>query len=206
MGILGFLRRLTRSGPAAPPEMVGDWLLNDRFEEFLAEPDPQRYRKLRALVMADKAYNAGSTALEGVEVLLDHGRAAEARRRVRQLLPDWLLSPRAHRLAAEAARRLGDELGEQREWLVHRRCVEGLLTTGDGTRARPFLVTHVDDEYDLVEHLGKKLAHQDLVLDDGRSLDRITCQDGSEYWFDLTDVHARMDEPPRRRPLRKVRA
>jgi hypothetical protein len=201
-----FVRKLIGSGPSDPPEMVGDWLLNDRFGEFLEEPEPVRYGKLRKLVMADKAYNAGSSALETVEVLLDHGRYAEARRRVRQMMPDWLLSPRAHRLAAVAARQLGEGRDEAREATIARRCIEGLLTTGDGTRERPYLVTHIDDEYDVIDHFEKKLASQELVAEEGRSLDRIACQDGSEYWFDLTDVHARMDEPPRRRPLRKVRA
>jgi hypothetical protein len=190
----------------APDEVFGDWLLTDRFQAFLDEPGPANYLKVRALVLADKAYRATSSELEDVELLLDYGRFADARERVRQMMPNWLLSPRAHQLAATAARHLGDEKAHDRASFLRGRCIEGILGTGDGTKERPYLVTHVDDEHDLVDHFGKKLAQQSLLTEETRCLDQIVCQDGAEIWFDLTDVHKRMDDPPKlskaRRPAR----
>jgi hypothetical protein len=69
-----------------------------------------------------------------------------------------------------------------------------LLTTGDGTRASPYIVTHPTDEYDVLAALGLKSAGQSLTERHGRLYDIQLCEDGRELWFDVTDLLA-----PRRR-------
>jgi hypothetical protein len=58
------------------------------------------------------------------------------------------------------------------------------VASGDGTRARPWTVLRVSDEYDVLRSLGRRPASQELVGQAGRELDRIECVDGSEAWFD----------------------
>lgn len=183
--------------PNAKGEMVGDWLLTEWFNAFLDDPSPKNFHKVRKLVLNDKAYRASSTELDDAVMLIESGQRVAAQERLRAMHPGWLLSPRAHQLAAEVARSLGDHETERRETLIHERCVEGILNTGQGTRDAPYLVTHAGDEYDLLDHFERKFGRQSLVQDSGRSLEKIECQDGSELWFDLTDLHSRLDEPPR---------
>jgi hypothetical protein len=177
--------------------MVGDWLLNDRFQAFLDEPTLEHYLRLRKMVLEDRAYRAAATGFDDAVFLISQGRSAEAWNWLRGLGVSWLLSPKAHQLAAQVAHTLSDTDGERRERLRYHRCIEGILSTGDGTRARPYLVTHAGDEYDLLEYLERGLRGQELVLSEGRSLEHLHCQDGSEFWFDLTDLHQRLDDPPR---------
>jgi hypothetical protein len=193
--------------PRAQDEPVGDWLLTDRFHAYLADSSPDNYRKLRELVTHDKAYHAASTGLEDVGMLVEYGRFSDARERLRAMTPGWLLSPKAHALAATVARHLGDQETERRETALYHRCIEGIMGTGDGTRERPYLVTHAGDDYDLIDYLGRRPGRQSLEDEAGRSLERIECEDRSEFWFDLTELHARLDEPPRlSRPSRRSRA
>lgn len=197
-------------GKTAPAdEMVGDWLLDDRFQAFLAEPTPANYLKLRRLVLDDKAYRASSSGFVDVQLLIDHGRLIDARARLRAMNPARLLSPRVHQLAAEVAHSLNDRDDERKELLIYERCVEGILCTGDGSRACPYLITHAGDEYDLIDHLDRRIANQSLLREESRSLEHVECQDGTDLWFDLTELHERLDAPPKlskpRRPNRSRR-
>jgi hypothetical protein len=192
--------------PVPPPEMVGDWLLNDRFHSFIEEPTPDNYLRLRKLVLQDRSYRASATGFDDATLLIAQGRHTEAWTWLKGAVTSWLLSPKVHQLAAEVAHALHDAESERREVLAYYRCIEGILGTGDGSRDRPYLITHAGDEYDLLEYLERKLRGQELVLSAGRSLERLDCQDGTELWFDLTDLHERLDDPPRlskpRRPAR----
>ena len=61
------------------------------------------------------------------------------------------LSPQAHRLAAEAAQRIGDQNSATAETVFATRCVDEIRATGDGSESRPFLVARVSDEADLLD-------------------------------------------------------
>ena len=63
---------------------------------------------------------------------------------------------------------------------------ERYFQSGGGTQARPYLVTHIADEYDLLAVLGKEAASQRQVNSEGGAFDVITCSDASELWFDVT--------------------
>ena len=65
--------------------------------------------------------------------------------------------------------------------------------------ARSDSVTHIADEYDLLDDPGKDLADQQPTPGRAGFLDRITCTDGTELWFDLgpgTTAPERADRPP----------
>lgn len=190
--IFGFFGRTVTSD-----EMIGDWLLNDRFQTFLDDPTLENYLKLRTLVLDDRTYSASAAEYNDVKMLMECGRFNDARVWLRRLGPGRLLSPKAHELAAIVGRYLGDNEGARRESLTYHRCIEGILGTGDGTREHPYLLTHAGDQFDLLDYLERKIGRQSVVQDQGRTLEHVECQDGSELWFDLSDVHARLDAPPR---------
>ena len=46
----------------------------------------------------------------------------------------------------------------------------------------------LSDEYDVLRHLEVESVRQELVVVDGRSLDRHVCSDSSSYHFDVTGI------------------
>ena len=68
-----------------------------------------------------------------------------------------------------------------------KKCIRGILSTGDGTADKPYQVTRVSDEYDVLGHLGILPQGQSLTLKNGKAFDRLQCG-GSELWFDVTSV------------------
>jgi hypothetical protein len=123
------------------------------------------------------------------------------------LPPSKVLSPRIHFLAAEAADVLGNAADTELERCLFVITLQGLLATGDGTKANPYIVCHTSDEYDILDALGREPSRQVIVENAGRTYDVLRCTDGREIWFDLTEV---IQLPPlksinRRLPRRRRR-
>src|SRR5262249_5277926 len=97
-----------------------------------------------------------------------------------------LLSPQVHQTAWLAAEKLGDADRAKVERCVTRACLRGLVRSGDGSPDRPFPVTHISDEYDLLDHLGKEFRGQRNVTTEAGGVDGFDCGDGSDLWFDVT--------------------
>jgi hypothetical protein len=70
--------------------------------------------------------------------------------------------------------------------------VLGILATGDGSADKPYLVSRVSDEYDILRHTKKGMKGQSLRTKGDKSFDVIACQDGQELWFDITAVFGSM--------------
>ena len=87
-----------------------------------------------------------------------------------------------------AAEGLEDAAKAKAEREAAAKCVEGVLATGDGSADKPYLVTRVSDEYDLLRHLKKARTTQGLRHKDGKAFDVMSCTDGTEVWFDITAV------------------
>ena len=71
---------------------------------------------------------------------------------------------------------------------VFRACLQGILATGDGSRRKPYLVSQLSDEYDVLKLLGQTCEKQHLVQRGPRSCDVLTCDDGSQRWFNISDL------------------
>lgn len=154
--------------------------------EFIERPCADTFLRLREAVVAAPSYDFhaidGLTLAERVAAGdLDAVPAALA-----ELMPDWLLSPLMHGFAEQAARHSGDADGAARAAYFGHACLLGLLDSGDGSRQRPYRVTHVADEYDLLDALGKQLVSQWPVQGDDGLYDVMRCSDGSELWFDAS--------------------
>jgi hypothetical protein len=158
----------------------------DAFSDFLEDPTEVTFGRIREIVMSDPGYDFHAddvAALDEQSVAGDHAEVLAA---VPGMMPGWLLSPRTHLLAAYSAEQTGDAEAARWENYVARACLRGLLRSGDGSRERPYLVTHVADEYDLLDQLGKEPGEVRQVVTENGALDVITCSDGSELWFDAT--------------------
>jgi hypothetical protein len=105
---------------------------------------------------------------------------------VPELMPNWLLSPRVHFLLSTAADKLGDADMARREQYLAKVCLRGLLASGNGSEELPYLITHLPDEYDVLDALGKEMTGQRLVRSGPGACDVIACADGTEVWFDIT--------------------
>ena len=119
--------------------------------------------------------------------LLREGKNREVIALVAKSQPNLLLSPRAHRLAAEAVKRLGDPNLAATETAYATRCVDGILATGDGSESRPFLVARMSDEADLLDAKFKtQIDSQGLIFRDDQKYDKVLGRDGNTYWFDVS--------------------
>ncbi len=78
--------------------------------------------------------------------------------------------------------------------------VAHILSTGDGSFERPYVVNSVAEEYLVLKYHGKTPLIQALMES---SLDRITCKDGTTYYFDIQSFfpwNEEKDEPPGQPP------
>jgi hypothetical protein len=182
-----------------------------QFSQFVELPSRENYlAACRAVLRATPLPLAASDLAELVR-LLDAADYQEVLDRIELLPPSKALSPRVHFLAAEAAEALGDtETGEVERFLFVL-CLQGLLATGDGTLASPFVVCHATDEHDILEAVDREPAGQSLVCHEGRMLDAVTCTDGRQYWFDVSALFPRAPRAvkaavrrKRARPRRKI--
>lgn len=168
--------------------------MRELFIRFIESPDKDTYLALRAAIMATADYDPYSSEFEAAAEQYDQGLAAEARDALLGAIPNLLLSPGAHQMLSFLSAKCGDEEASKMEMMIAAACAEGILATGSGTAEEPYIVLRTSDEYDIVEYLGKEAAKQSLHEHGGRHLDRLECQDGTEYWFDISDAFAQLSK------------
>jgi hypothetical protein len=154
----------------------------DLVDRHLADPGPGTLGPLRSAVRASPTFDPDLDPGQ-VARLLDAAPDTAARA-LAAMMPGALLSPVVHTALAQALDRLGRAPEASRQRRLARAALRGIVASGDGTRARPWTVLRVSDEYDVLRSLGRRPASQELVGQAGRELDRIECVDGSEAWFD----------------------
>ncbi len=159
--------------------------------EYAAEQNAAAYEKLRQALIDSPDYQPYKGGLDGVRSLLNAGDFETALRQLVPLMSNYLLSPEAHLLNYFLLHKLGLDDEAQSGAAFHRLMLEGLLSTGDGSRERPYKVTHVSDEYDVLESFGKEMGTQLLIPEPEHVYDKLICRDGTEYWFEITDLVAR---------------
>jgi hypothetical protein len=166
--------------------------MQETFVAFLSNPTVETFRAIRDLVVKAANYDGYSHDLRKMEDAYQQKRFADVKDAFAKAQPNLLLSPGAHLLLSMTLKEEGNAKGSEMERFICFRCVEGIKLTGDGTQEKPFLVLRTSDEYDMLSALGTQFGSQALVHDKGRSFDKITCADGSEVWFDITEMMAAM--------------
>jgi hypothetical protein len=166
--------------------------MGELFRQFIESPSRETFLAVRQALVDSDVYSPYSSECESAEQLIDSEQYDAARKRLGEAMPNLLLSPRAHLLLAYVAEKLGDTDAMNAERFFAIRCVEGLVSSGDGTEASPWQVLRTSDEYDVLNYRGRRMAQQALVENGGRRFDLLTCDDGSQLWFEVTEPFARM--------------
>lgn len=175
--------------------------LEDAWEVFLESPTCRRFLTLRELVIGEADYVPAMSTLLELESLLRAGRHEQLQYRqvqcrVEELLPAWALCPRLHYLAGCAAEGLGDTEELELCRFLSQTCVEGILSTGDGSQRRPWLATYPTDASDCLAHMRLSIESQRLVESDSGLRDVVTACDGRTFWFDVDQMVAAGAEIP----------
>ncbi len=165
--------------------------LRDAFGEYLQQRTPAAFLAARAVLLALPSYDPWSPELAEFDQLLDRQDWHGMRRRAMKVIDNWMLTPYIHECLALAHQRLGDEKLCALETELYSACARGILMTGDGTEERPYLVVRPDDAYGALLFEDKKWVNEREVSRAGRTLRGLTCEDGAERWFDLSDAQAR---------------
>jgi hypothetical protein len=157
------------------------------FGVFVNGPTPEAFLLLRTLVTHLPTYEPYADEICRLDRLYEDGHFEEVRAAACEIMPNYLLTPRFHLISGLAAARVGDHDWEQSEDAAFRACIEGILSTGAGSEVQPYLITHVTEEYDILNRLNKAPRLQSLVQSNSGYCDMFTCEDGTTIWFDVTD-------------------
>ncbi len=159
------------------------------FLEYLRQPKLESYLAVRKAVINHPSYQPYSEDLEDLDEMIDAEDYQAVLDLMPHMLPNLMLSPRLHLMLGYVHRRMGDEESAEMESAVARACIEGILMTGRGTEAEPWLVVRTSDEYDVLMFIDRRMESQALVQRDNRTLDCLTGDDGKQSWFDITDAY-----------------
>ena len=163
--------------------------MRELFIEYLQSSSQETYHRVRNALITSDSYSPYSTETEEIQNHLEAGNFKRAIAAFQKAMPNLLLSPRAHMLASMAYKKLGKQEEAKMEATIYWRCIDGILSTGDGTRERPYAVTRVSDEYDILLALEKEMVSQALCEINDRHCDVITLADGGEIVFDIADYY-----------------
>lgn len=167
--------------------------MHEAFLAYVQQPTLENYLAVRNIVIALPDYAPYGDGLRHLRDAYEAGEFARVRELFGQHLSSLLLSGEAHFIVALAHEKLGDADACQMEKYLAFVCVKGILGTGDGTQARPYLVTSTADEYDVLNALSKQSQGQSLHHEPNRVLDRQAVE-GGEIWFDITAPFATLEK------------
>jgi hypothetical protein len=158
------------------------------FARFVELPSRATFLAARSAWLQLDVAPLTSAELQGVAQLLTAGEAAAVIEQVHAWKARAAFSPRAHYFAGEAHAQLGELDAAECERMVFTACLQGILATGDGSRRKPYLISQLPDEYDVLKLLGLTCEKQRLVQSGKRSCDVLSCHDGSQIWFNISDL------------------
>lgn len=162
---------------------VSIWQL---FDIHLRDQSINSFMQVRDALIASSDYKPYTSDKLKIRHLVEQEQFQEALDYLLSVMGNWLLNPDAHELASYISYRLGQQDLAKLEYTVAQLCLKDILSTGDGSKDSPFLILHIDDEYDVLRYLNKKRENQTLFEADGRRYDVLTCEDSTTIWFDVT--------------------
>lgn len=166
--------------------------MRELFIAYLQSPSQETYHRVRNALITSDSYNPYSMEIEEIQNLLETKKFTQAITVFQKTIPNLLLSPRAHMLASMAYKELEKQEEAKMEAVIYKRCLDGILSTGDGSREHPYLVTRVSDEYDILFALQKDMESQALCEINNHHCDVMTLTDGGEIVFDITDCYGEL--------------
>lgn len=161
--------------------------MNDLFKEFLLSPTFSSFLRVRQAVIDGASYDPTSTELDAAWSLITQSRFREAWDLLIGKQEKYLLSLRYYACLGIASESLGDRNAEPIMHLGATRCLQGLLSTGDGSRRRAYLILRSWDVCDVLESLHKKVVNPEAMQEPTEFL-VMRCDDRSEVCFDMRDM------------------
>lgn len=174
-----FLHSRQTGQPAGGPELLG---VRQEVGDFLSGPSPQTYAVLRRLVVESSQYRPGTDLVDRLWQALDSGELESAEQLSPQLIPTFLLNPRAHLALAYLHGQRGDQRGEQFEYYFSQQLRRFLLESGDGTPQRPYQVTSVDEVHYVAGALEAKVKQVSCQWLNGQLHDVLLTDQGELYF------------------------
>ena len=172
---------------------------------FVEQPSKITFLAARDAVLRESPLTLFAAQIAELEHLLELEDYSSLLDRLESLPPAKVLSPRIHFLAAEAADACGDFADCELERCLFVITLQGLLATGDGTRANPYIICHASDAHDILAALGRQASRQTMVENEGRVCDVMLCSDGREIWFDITQTVGNLQFRAKKRRLARRR-
>jgi hypothetical protein len=163
-----------------------DEALLREFQRFIRAAAPGNFLRLRETAATSSSYEPDGGKPADADEFLARGNFSQAGATLRAFMPNYLLNPGIHTRMASVRNGLSDRTGAWAESDLAKRCIAGIRSTGAGSRERPYLVLHSDDEYDILESYSKKSSGQTLFLNASQAYHRHDCEDGDPVWFDVT--------------------
>ncbi len=156
--------------------------LSNAFTAYVDAPSDATLRPLHRAIVGSPNFSRATTWLFRATELAAADRHDEVIRLVEGLMPGALFCPDAHALLSTAYAGIGDRGRARREAFYAGLAVEAILASGDGSKARPWVVLHVPDEYAALARFGLAATQQRAVDVDGLVHDELTLSDGSTRW------------------------
>jgi hypothetical protein len=165
--------------------------MNDLFVAFLDCPNADTFLRVRQAVINDSAYDPRAVDVEEAFEFFHRGRFHDAMRRMEAIRANYLLSPKYYFLLSRLANQAGEQETAQLLLETANQCVQGILSTGDGTKPHPYRILRYSDMTDVMEYLGKTARKS--KIDTASHLHGWTCDDQSELWFDEKDIWHKLE-------------
>lgn len=169
-------------------------MLKDLLLQYLRDSNLENFLVLRESLLSFKGYDPYSTELDGIRSTLDKGDFEEAAQMLQDaLFPNYFLSPGAHLQLGYVFEELGKPDESEFERMIGFQCFRGIELTGNGSLPKPYLVTRISDEYDVLMLKGLEFKNQKLMEQNDKKIDVVNTKDGQVLYFDVTQVIEMLD-------------
>lgn len=185
-----------RPAEATPPASVdatkayiqqayGQHPLREDLVSIITDPIEANYRKAHAALIASAAYSPYGNDLDDLAKPYKEEKFEKVIELYKSTAKSFLLSPRLHIMVSISADLSGNKELAGTEKLIGRQLMKAMLSTGDGTAKKPFLVTCVDDEYEALKALRLTVKSHTSAAMENMEVDILHCKQGDIY-FDIT--------------------
>jgi hypothetical protein len=153
---------------------------------FQHDRSREAFSALREAVAQSPEFDPSSTELNTIVQMLEQGNVNESKDLFKTVVPNWLMTPHVHRMAAFIYSKGCQRSNAEREIFLSNLLQQGILASGNGTEAHPYLILHPEDTKDVLAHFKKSVTEETTVEQDGKQLVCVQCADGARLWFDRT--------------------
>ena len=155
----------------------------------LAPPQKDRYLALRQKLLENQWAAVAALDAKPLQELAQTKRYEELAERLRVQASVGLVTVHLHRFLSLALRETGREFLARTEYLLAHLARTWIQQTGDGSLERPYLVTCVRDEVELIEHMGFESERRETIERGGRVVDALIARGGRRLHFDITEPY-----------------